>query len=51
MECNLSKKQGMNKGVVNIEGQEISNSEQFWYLGSILHVEGDICADVIIESK
>ena len=46
MECNFSKNQGMNEGVVSIEGQEISKSEQFWYLGSILHVEGDIGADV-----
>ena len=37
MECNFSKNQGMNEGVVSIEGQEIPKSEQFRYLGSILH--------------
>ena len=36
----------MNEGVVSIEGQEIPKSEQFWYLGSILHAEGDIGTDV-----
>ena len=46
MECNFSKNQGMNEGVVSIEGQEISKSEQFRYLRSILHAEGDIGADV-----
>ena len=46
MECNFSKNQDMNEGVVSIEGQEIPKSEQFRYLGSILHAEGDIGADV-----
>ena len=45
MECNFGKNQGMNEGVVSIEGQEIPKSEQFRYLGSILHA-GDIGADV-----
>ena len=36
----------MNEGVVSIEGQEISKSEQFRYLGSIIHAEGDIGAVV-----
>ena len=45
MECNCSKNQGMNEGVVSIEGQEILKSEQFRYLGSILHAR-DIGADV-----
>ena len=46
MECNFSKNQSMNEGVVSIEGQEIPKSEQFRYLGSILYAEGDIGADV-----
>ena len=46
MECNFGKNQDMNEGVVSIEGQEIPKSEQFQYLGSILHAEGDIGADV-----
>ena len=46
MECNFGKNQGMNEGVVSIEDQEIPKSEQFQYLGSILHAEGDISADV-----
>ena len=29
MECNFSKSQGRNEGVVSIEGQEIPKSEQF----------------------
>ena len=37
MKCNFGKNQGMNWGVVSIEGQEILKSEQFRYLGSILH--------------
>ena len=45
IECNFSKNQGMNEGVVSIEGQEIPKSEQFRYLGSILHAEGDIGVD------
>ena len=45
MECYFSKNQGRNEGVVSIEGQEIPKSEQFWYLRSILHAEGDIGAD------
>ena len=36
----------MNVGVVSIEGQEIPKTEQFRYLDSILHAEGDIGADV-----
>ena len=36
----------MNEGVVSIEGQEIPKSEQFCYLDSIIHAEGDISADV-----
>ena len=36
----------MNVGVVSIEDQEIPKSEQFRYLESILHAEGDIDADV-----
>ena len=36
----------MNEEVVSIEGQEIPKSEQFRYLGSIIHAEGDIGADV-----
>ena len=43
---NFGKKQGMNEGVVSIEGQEIPKSEQFQYLVSILHTEGDIGVDV-----
>ena len=39
MECNFGKNQGMNEGVVSIEGQEIPKSEQFQYLGSILYAE------------
>ena len=46
MKCNLGKNQDMNEGVVSIEGQEIPKSEQFRYLGSILHAKGDIGADV-----
>ena len=46
MKCNFSKNQGMNEGVVSIEGQEIPKSEQLQYLGSIIHEEGDIGADV-----
>ena len=46
MECNFSKNQGMNEGVDSIESQEIPKSEQFRYLDSILHVEGDIGMDV-----
>ena len=41
----FSKNQGMNEGEGNIEGQEIPKSEQFRYLGSIMHT-GDIGADV-----
>ena len=51
MECNFGKNQGMNEGVVSIEGQEIRKSEQFWYLWSILHAEGDIDADVTYRIK
>ena len=36
----------MNEGVVSIEGQEIPKSEQFRYLGSIIHAEGDIDVDI-----
>ena len=36
----------MNKEIVSIEGQEIPNSEQFRYLGSTIHADGDIGADV-----
>ena len=39
LECNFSKNQSMNEGVVSIEGQEIPKSEQFRYLGSILHAK------------
>ena len=46
MECNFGKNQSMNEGVVSIEGQEIPKSEQFRYLGSILHAEGDFGTDV-----
>ena len=46
MECNFNENQGMNEGVVSIEGQEIPKSEQFRYLGSIIHTEGDISVDV-----
>ena len=50
MECNFSKNQGMNEGVVSIEGQEIPKSEQFRYLGSILN-GGDIGVDVTYRIK
>ena len=46
IECNFSQKSRYDEGVVSIEGQEISKSEQFRYLGSILHAEGDIGAVV-----
>ena len=36
----------MNEGLISIEGQEIPKSEQFRYLGSIIHAKGDIDADV-----
>ena len=51
MECNFGKNQGMNEGVVSIEGQEILKGEQFRYLGSILHAERDIGVDVIHKIK
>ena len=46
MKCNFRKNQGMNEGVVSIEGEEIPKSEQFRYLGSILHAKDDIGAEV-----
>ena len=46
MECNFSKDQSLNKGVVSIESQKISKREQFRYLDSILHAKGDIGVDV-----
>ena len=46
MECNFGKHQGMNEGVVSIESQEIPKSEHFQYLRSIIHIEGEIDADV-----
>ena len=46
IECNFSKNQVLNEGVVSIKGQEIPKSEQFRYLGSIIHTEGDIGANV-----
>ena len=51
MEYNFSKNQGMNEGVVSIKGQEIPKIEQFWYLSSIIHIEGDIGVDVTHKSK
>ena len=51
MECNFSKKQSMNEGVVSIEGQEIPKNKQFWSLGSIIQAEGDIGADVTHKIK
>ena len=51
MECNFSKTQGMNEGVVSIEGHEIPTIEQFRYLGSILHAEEDIGVDVTYRIK
>ena len=46
MKCNYSKSQAMNEIVVSIEGQEIPKSEQFRYLVSVIHAEGDIGIDV-----
>ena len=37
MKYNFSKNQWMNVRIVSIEGQGIPKSEQFRYLGSILH--------------
>ena len=51
IKCNFSKNQGRNEEVVSIEGQEILKSEQFRYLGLILHTEGDIGADVTHKIK
>ena len=51
MKYNFSKNQDMNEWVVSIEVQEIQKSEQFRYLGSILHAEGDIGADITYRIK
>ena len=45
MECNFSKTR--NKNGVKIEDHEVSKSDHFWYLGSIIHEEWEIEEDVI----
>ncbi|GLS47117.1 hypothetical protein GCM10007884_51210 [Methylobacterium brachythecii] len=46
VECNFSNSKEMEDEVVKIEGHEIHKSEWFRYLGSIIHKEGVIDADI-----
>ena len=45
MECNFGKNQGINEGVVSIEGQKNQRVNNF-DIQDILHAKGDIGADV-----
>ena len=40
MEC--SESQNINKWTVRLDGQEILNSDNFRYLGSVIHKDGEI---------
>ena len=46
MECKFSQNRSRNEGVVKIDNQDIPQSDQFRYLGSIMHKKRDIVDDV-----
>lgn len=51
MKCNFSNNKSINNGKVKIENQEITNSEHFCYLGSIISKDGEIGDDVVYRIK
>ena len=51
MECSFSKIKNKDEGRVTIEDHEILKTNQFWYLGSIIHKEGEIKEDIIHRIK
>ena len=51
MECKFSKKRNSNRQVIKIKDQEIQNSENFRYLGFIIHWKCEISDDVTYRIK
>ena len=51
MECKFSKQRIRNYNIVRLDGQEISMSSHFKYLGSIIQKDGEINSDVNHRSK
>ena len=47
MEFNFKEGRTIDRALVEIDGQEVPRCDQFRYLGSIIHKEGDIDSDVV----
>ena len=51
MECHFSKSRSIDNEVVKIDNQEISKSEHFRYLGSMINKDGEFDDDVTYRIK
>ena len=51
MDWKLYKSRNIDEGVVRLDDQEMLKSESFWYLGSIIHMDGEIEETVKFKSR